>query len=133
MFIRLNVIEIQWDDNRFIMTIIIYNCISLSGASIPWLHVIISVVTISVIMATLGGLYFTQKHLCRIRYEYKLFCFFYIINEYKCFFQYHCLCNKELYLCIHSPATPSESKAPQVCRVYTISCIMFHVLASSLL
>nr|XP_046217106.1 cell surface glycoprotein CD200 receptor 1-A isoform X1 [Oncorhynchus gorbuscha] len=48
------------------------------AASIPWLHVIISVVTISVIMATLGGLYFTQKHLCRI-----------------------------------SPATPSESKAPQ--------------------
>ncbi|KAM9447712.1 cell surface glycoprotein CD200 receptor 1-A-like isoform 2-T2 [Salvelinus alpinus] len=48
------------------------------GASIPWLHVIISVVTISVIMATLGGLYFTRKHLCRI-----------------------------------SPATPSESKAPQ--------------------
>uniref|UniRef100_A0A4W5RFC3 Ig-like domain-containing protein n=1 Tax=Hucho hucho TaxID=62062 RepID=A0A4W5RFC3_9TELE len=48
------------------------------GALELWLHVIISVVTISVIMATLGGLYFTRKHLCRI-----------------------------------SPATPSESKAPQ--------------------
>ncbi|XP_029567799.1 cell surface glycoprotein CD200 receptor 1-A [Salmo trutta] len=48
------------------------------GALISWLHVSISVVTVSVIMATLGGLYFTRKHLCRI-----------------------------------SPATPSESKAPQ--------------------
>ncbi|XP_019910110.1 uncharacterized protein si:ch211-214p13.9 isoform X4 [Esox lucius] len=35
----------------------------------PWLLVSISVVTItiSVIMVTLGGLYFTRKHLCRIR------------------------------------------------------------------
>lgn len=133
MFIRLNVIDIRWEDNRFIMTIIIYNSISLSGALISWLHVSISVVTVSVIMATLGGLYFTRKHLCRIRYEYELFRFFYIINECKRFFQYHCLCNKELYLCIHSPATPSESKAPQVCRVCTVSCIMLHVLANSLL